>query len=183
MDKKIPHPDLYGLVLIGGKSSRMGTDKSMLQYHKVTQREYSYQLLSKYCSRVFLSCNPTQQDSLALPHIVDTHCEGPMTGILSAHEEYPQASWLVLACDMPYVDIDILNQLLLHRDDSSIATCFYKERIEPLCAIWEASCFPSFKKYHRSGNRSPRRFLEENKIKALFPTESEKKKLRNINEG
>ncbi|UII26564.1 molybdenum cofactor guanylyltransferase [Fulvivirga maritima] len=174
---------LYGLVLIGGKSSRMGTDKSLIRYHDVTQRAYVHQLLSQYCSKVFLSCNPSQRKELALPYIEDNQCEGPITGLLSAHEAYPDASWLIMACDMPYVDSTLLNILLQQRDNSKLATCFYLDNIEPLCAIWEASSFPLLKEYYQSGKRSPRRFLEGQDVKVITPSKDDKFKLRNINEG
>ena len=46
---------LYGLVLAGGKSTRMKIDKSILHYHGKTQVEHGFELLQKYCAKVFIS--------------------------------------------------------------------------------------------------------------------------------
>ena len=77
---------LYGLVLAGGKSLRMGTDKSLLNYHGKSQREVMFDMLSGYCSVVYLSVN--QNQNTYLPHIIDeTEAAGPLGGIVSAFEK------------------------------------------------------------------------------------------------
>ena len=51
---------LYGLVLSGGKSTRMGTDKGLITYHGIPQREYIYKLLEEVCDATFLSIRDDQ---------------------------------------------------------------------------------------------------------------------------
>ena len=51
---------LYGLVLAGGRSTRMGQDKSLISYHGKAQREYMADLLGQWCSRTFISCRGDQ---------------------------------------------------------------------------------------------------------------------------
>ena len=46
---------LHGLVVCGGQSTRMGMDKSQLQYHGVPQREWLYELLQPLCEDVYIS--------------------------------------------------------------------------------------------------------------------------------
>ena len=52
---------LFGLVLSGGKSTRMGTDKGLIEYHGLPQREHLYHLLSKVCERTFISLRREQE--------------------------------------------------------------------------------------------------------------------------
>ena len=173
--------DLFGLVLIGGKSSRMGADKSLISYHDVTQRDHAFHLLEKHCEKVFLSCNPAQKTDINLPYIEDQLCEGPLTGIIAAHEAFPDVSWLVIACDMPYLDDQLLNQLISMRVTHKAATCFKKSLIEPLCAIWENSCFSDLTAYYKSGQKSPKTFLDTRDVKVIELSDDEGEKLRNIN--
>lgn len=175
-------PELYGLVLIGGESRRMGRDKSLISYHATDQRKYSFDLLSNYCSKVFLSCNANQAKSITLPFIEDSNnYKGPLKGVLSAQEKFRNAAWLVLACDMPFVDEELLSMLVKHRDPNAIATCFYHGFPEPLCSIWEPRAYDALIAFVNTGNLRPRHFLENHPVKYIATTGEVRNKLRNIN--
>ena len=93
---------LNGLVLAGGKSERMGTDKSLLAYHGRPQREHLYDMLLPVCQKVFVSCNTAQNANMEIPGIEDRFLGlGPMGGLLSAFQSAPDAAWLTVAGDMP----------------------------------------------------------------------------------
>jgi len=65
---------------------------------------------------------------------------GPFNGILSAHNLHPEVAWLVLACDLPLMDLTALKQLVEERDADKFATSFSNKENplpEPVCAIWE----------------------------------------------
>lgn len=167
---------LYGLVLSGGKSTRMGTDKGLIEYHGVPQREYLYNLLSQVCENTFISLREEQEDELpaAMKTIVDLNeFKGPYNGLLSAHKKYPDVAWLVLACDLPLMDLDALKELISQRDSAKEATAFaLKENPlpEPLCAIWEPQALQQSIEYLESGNGTcPRKYLINHNTKLVFP--------------
>ena len=167
---------LYGLVLSGGKSTRMGTDKGLIEYHGVPQREYLYNLLSQVCENTFISLREEQEDELptAMKTIVDLNeFKGPYNGLLSAHKKYPDVAWLVLACDLPLMDLDALKELISQRDSAKEATAFaLKENPlpEPLCAIWEPHALQQSITYLESGNGTcPRKYLINHDTKLVFP--------------
>ena len=167
---------LYGLVLSGGKSTRMGTDKALIAYHGVPQREYLYDLLHQVCDDTFISLRKEQEEALPerMQTIVDLNeFKGPYNGLLSAHKQHPEAAWLVLACDLPLMDLEALKELIFQRDNTKQATAFaLKENPlpEPLCAIWEPHSFVESLSYLKAGHGScPRKFLINSNTKLVFP--------------
>ena len=156
---------IYGLVLSGGKSTRMGTDKGLIKYNGVPQREYLFDLLSEVCEETFVSLREEQKAELPtrMQTIIDLNeFKGPYNGLLSAHKKYPDAAWLVLACDLPLIDLDALKELISQRDNGKQATAFaLKENPlpEPLCAIWEPHALVDSLSYLEAGNGTcPRKF-------------------------
>jgi molybdopterin-guanine dinucleotide biosynthesis protein A len=161
-------PGLYGLVLLGGKSSRMGRDKSALIYSKVSnvdQRRRCFELLDAICEKTFVSCRSDQASahSVEFPVIVDSVAgEGPGAGILSAANEYPDASWLVLACDFPFADAKAVGFLARQQSSSQPATFYVHENqmVEPLFAVWHKPALEELRQGFAHGDFSPRRALE-----------------------
>jgi molybdopterin-guanine dinucleotide biosynthesis protein A len=157
--------DLNGLVLAGGKSRRMGQDKSSLQYFGKSQRQVVYDLLSVFCIEVWVSASENQvslwEDNL--PYLVDEYFfKSPLNGILTALHFQKNQAWLVLACDLPFLNEEILRMLIEHRNRDKIATAFYRDDnfIEPLCTIWEKSSLRVIEEFVKEGNHSPKKILE-----------------------
>jgi len=158
-------PPIAGLVLAGGKSLRMGTDKGAIKYHQKIQREHLYDQLDHLCESTFLSCRPEQTASMLLdfPVISDSFAGlGPFGAILSAFREQPNKAWLVIACDLPLMDLTTLEYLVEQRDPSKIATAFNSpnnEFPEPLIAIWEPKSYPILLQFLVQGYSCPRKVL------------------------
>ena len=151
---------MKGLLLIGGKSTRMGSDKSeLILRDNITQRERGIQLLKSICDDVFISTAEETGDH----HIPDAFGNiGPLGAIASAQQHDPASPWLVLACDLPLIEKEHLNKLLESRDASKVATCFISatdQLPEPLCAVWEPSSATAVKQAIESDKRCPRSLL------------------------
>jgi molybdopterin-guanine dinucleotide biosynthesis protein A len=168
ISKEENKPQLYGLVLAGGKSMRMGHDKSVIKWHGVEQRYYMAGLLKNICSEVFISCRPDQQIEIdhAYPTIPDSCTgSGPMTGILSAFKAYPDAAWLVTACDLPLLDMPTLQYLLDNRNTTKVATTFespFDGLPEPLITIWEPAAYEVLLSFLANDFTCPRKVLIRN---------------------
>ncbi|HEU5146165.1 MAG TPA: NTP transferase domain-containing protein [Chryseosolibacter sp.] len=177
------HTQVNGLILTGGHSTRMGTDKSMLVYHDVPQREHLFRLLANYCTSVFISCRNDQDVPKELNPIRDSfHIQSPLNGILSAFQYKPDVAWLAVAVDMPFVDAHAIERLLRHRDRSSVATCYFntqRQHPEPLLTVWESIAYPLLLKFAESGNVSPREFLQTHGARLIEPPDE--KTLINVN--
>ena len=167
---------LYGLVLAGGKSTRMGTDKGAITYHNIPQREYLYNLLSTVCDSTFYSIREDQKQEFANQErvIVDENkFKGPYNGLLSAYNTNSNVAWLIVACDLPLLDLTALQQLIKERDNTKLATAFATKESklpEPLCAIWEPDALQKSEAYLNAGNGScPRKFLINSDCKLVYP--------------
>ncbi|MFO1502268.1 MAG: NTP transferase domain-containing protein [Steroidobacteraceae bacterium] len=178
---------LHGLVLAGGRSSRMGRDKAALEYAGRSQLERAFALLDPLVSRCFVSVRADQQhDPLRarFPQIVDAApgVEGPAAGILSALRAHPQSAWLVLACDLPFLDAGTLQHLIARRDPTRTATAFRSSHDglpEPLCAIYEPAARSALEAFVAGGRICPRKFLIQSD--ALLLDQPRAESLDNVN--
>ncbi len=169
--KKAP---IYGLVLSGGKSSRMGQDKGAIDYHGISQTKYLADELNKVCEKTFISCREEQSDEAHLnnyPQIKDSFLNlGPMGGILSAFAEHPNAVWMVVACDLPFVNKDMFAELIENRNIFKTATCFINPDMgwaEPLCTIYEPKARNRLFQFLGAGYSCPRKMLLNSQIHTI----------------
>jgi molybdopterin-guanine dinucleotide biosynthesis protein A len=175
---------INGLILAGGQSSRMGSDKGLISFYGKPHREYLLELLSPFCQRVFLSCKHVDQQ---LPPYFNTikdnyTIQSPLNGILSAFDNDQNAAWLTVPVDMPLIDSKTLAYLISNRAPDKMATCFFDtdgKNPEPLFTLWEPGCYQSLKEFHADGKISPRDFLKQSDIKLL--SIPDQKTLTNIN--
>jgi molybdopterin-guanine dinucleotide biosynthesis protein A len=166
-------PLLNGLVLVGGKSVRMGYDKGSIEWNGKEQQYCLADLLKNTCKQVFISCRPDQQKEIDNNYqtLSDTFTGlGPYGAILSAFRENPDVAWLVIACDLPLLDIETLQYLKDHRNISSIATAFespYNNLPEPLITIWEPKSYPILLSFLSQGYTCPAKVLRNSDTSIL----------------
>jgi len=166
-----------GLVLCGGKSTRMGRDKAFITYHHKPQYAYMADMLNRVCSSVFISCTE-QQFPLLMPAykgLIDSATfagAGPMTGLLTAFSAFPGKSWLVVGCDYPYLTSADIEKLVLSRSEQFDTVC-YRHPLsgmdEPLTAIYEKTCAHQLTHSYRSGQHSLRHFLAQTRVNRIEP--------------
>ena len=169
--KKIPR--LRALVLAGGASSRMGTDKARIVYRN---NETELQRLTGLCVEV--SAPPSisvrqrsGEDDHAYPLVEDRFLGlGPAGAICSAFLTDPDAAWLVLACDLPLLDETTLTTLVEARDPSRYATALRgpdNQWPEPLVAIYEPRAYPRLLQFLSLGYSCPRKLLINTDVKVV----------------
>ncbi|MDX1940426.1 MAG: NTP transferase domain-containing protein [Saprospiraceae bacterium] len=177
-------PPVYGLVLAGGESRRMGQDKGSIKYHGKPQRDYIADLLCNICEKTFISGRPEQQIITSYSVLHDTFLNlGPFGAILSAFRQYPNVAWMVVACDLPMLDGATLQELLKNRNPSKIATAFQSPIEvfpEPLITIWEPKAYSILLQFLGQGYSCPRKVLINSDIALLQTLNPDA--LRNVNE-
>lgn len=165
---------IYGLILAGGESRRMGRDKALLERDGQSQLAFITQLVGEAVDRVFVSTRASQKNDSErqrFEQIVDRHENlGPVAGILSALEEHPDVDWLVVACDLPNIDTTTLEHLLTSRDSAHQFTAYvssYDGLPEPLCAVYHSGCGAIVRRFIDDGINCPRKILIRSETQLL----------------
>lgn len=161
---------MYGLILAGGKSSRMGTEKALLDWLGQPLYQQQIALLRPFCKDVFVSVNQTNaihfQNSNTLLDNPELGDIGPLNGILTAFDKHA-GPWMVLGCDYPLLDATDLEFLMTNRIPNQLATVFQNPETlkpEPLIGIYETHAGAALLAWQKEGNQSLRIFLEKNGI-------------------
>jgi molybdopterin-guanine dinucleotide biosynthesis protein A len=152
----------------------MHRDKAALSYHGRTQLEWAVSLLRPYATRVFVSVRPDQTGDpirARFEQIVDTRENlGPIAGIMAAQEKFPDVAWLVVACDLPFLDAPTLEHLITARAPHRLATGFRSTHDglpEPLCTIYEPASREAVLAHVAAGKDCPRKFLINSDVELL----------------
>jgi molybdopterin-guanine dinucleotide biosynthesis protein A len=138
---------MLGVVLCGGQSTRMGTDKGMMKYASGTWAQNAAYKLAALKIPVVLSVNDAQHNEYAalfdvaqlITDNIQVNVGGPLRGVLSVHQNSPGEDLFVLACDMPLMEISVMEELLnIYKDNLGCEAFLFTndEEPEPLCAIY-----------------------------------------------
>jgi molybdopterin-guanine dinucleotide biosynthesis protein A len=181
MTTEPPNP-LWGLVLAGGRSSRMGTDKAALRHPdgRPLARRCHDLLLAAGCEAVVLSLRHDQDlppgfdDLPALTVVRDPAglSHGPLTGMLAGMRLRPAADWLVLATDLPRLDAATLRHLVAAKRPAELLLAYRSESDglpEPLAALYAGAAIPLLEEALAAGFNCPRKILIRNHCRLLEP--------------
>lgn len=159
------------LILTGGKSTRMGTDKANIAYHGKPQYQFLYQTVETMGLEAFISCRDDQKEAFEGNIISDKFMGlGPYGAILSAFQTDPNAAWLVIACDLPLVQAGDLEFLKSNRNPYKLATACYNPATDfpdPLFTIWEPKAYQTLLNYLALGYSCPRKVLINSEIELV----------------
>ena len=144
----------------------MGRDKALLVHDGQSQLAHIVALLEMLTEKTFVSTRADQGDEperRRFAQIVDRYDGiGPLAGILSATQQYPDVDWLVVACDLPNVDRETLEYLLANRSPERLFTAFrssYDDLPEPLCAVYRRGSHATIRGFVDDGIACPRKML------------------------
>jgi len=140
---------MLGVVLCGGQSTRMKSDKGLLTHNENTWAGMAADKLSSLELPIAISINGTQVDTYSsifpAEQLVTDHEElqikGPLLGLLSVYLRHSDSDLLVLACDMPMMETDLLKKLVHQYYSDPVADSFIytnNGEPEPLCGIYRS---------------------------------------------
>ncbi|MDP6379800.1 MAG: molybdopterin-guanine dinucleotide biosynthesis protein B [Phycisphaerae bacterium] len=177
---------IFGCILIGGESRRMGKPKHLLTRNGKTWLAHTAELVGKVTRRIAIVGAGAIPDGLAetvrLPDVPDAR--GPMAGILAAMRWAPHASWLVAACDMPNLSVEALRWLLSTRTPGSwgaLPKLAGAAGIEPLLAHYDFRARHLLERLADNGEFSIARIAESPKITTPAPPHNLASAWENVN--
>lgn len=186
------------LILAGGQSSRMGSPKHLLPvpsnglplYQQLVQIMHvafpnTHTIYFSIADKSTLD-ETLREGNLTIPYqsgskriqlrtIPDetTQDIGPAAGLLAAHRQDPNATWLVVACDFPLLDPAALHQL--REAYKTPVTCFVNTNgfSEPLLAMWSPNALQHLQENVHDGRSGPSFTIKQLKGKLISPTEDD----------
>ena len=151
----IDRKHITGIILAGGKSSRMGTDKGFLLLNDKPFVQYSIDALKPVVSEIMIVSDNQDYDVFGLKRISDlTKNAGPVAGICSGLDASTSEYNLILSCDIPLINSDILKQLINAIDeDSEIIQIESNGKTMPLIALYKKRVKSIFNDFLREDER------------------------------
>ncbi|TAL59540.1 MAG: molybdenum cofactor guanylyltransferase [Bacteroidetes bacterium] len=146
--------NITGVILAGGKNSRMGSDKGMLLIEGKKIVERTIDILKPLVNEIIIISNGKNYEYLGYRVYNDIIKDrGPMGGIHTALSYTKTDKMLVISCDMPFVSEKALSVLVNESNEGEIVIPEHDDgKLEPLCAVYSISCNNKFEKLLRSCN-------------------------------
>ncbi|MDX9882681.1 MAG: molybdenum cofactor guanylyltransferase [Prolixibacteraceae bacterium] len=129
--------ELTGIILSGGKSSRMGQDKGLMDFREKKMVQYSIDVLSHFTNCIIISSNDSEYRNFGFPLITDMYKDCGPVGGLHAALSASETDWnLVLACDLPFMNAELFHSLSALIDQQDAILPIHSNGIEPLAGIY-----------------------------------------------
>lgn len=130
---------ISGIVLSGGKSSRMGTNKSLLLLHDKPVIMHIVEELQTISEEVYVITNdPQTYEFIGQPMLSDRYKnKGPLAGLETALYHVEADAYMIAACDMPFIDQQVYSYLLQQLDGYDAVVPIYDGQVHPLSGIYK----------------------------------------------
>lgn len=136
---------ITGIVLAGGKSSRMGSDKGLVDLNGRKLIEHVLSTLIPLVDNIIIVANSDHYGQFGCKVYPDIFVNrGPMGGIYTGLLHSTTYKNLILSCDMPFVTGKLLSYIISQSDNSQITIPLHNAKTEPLCAVYHKNCSKTF---------------------------------------
>ena len=161
------HEDITGIILSGGKSARMGTNKSFLRFGDKTIIENIIDLMHSLFPNVLLITN---EPDLYRNFDVEIHediyrFQGPLAGIHSGLTHSRTLMNFVISCDIPLITADVINFIINYYSSSPIIISKADSYIQQLCGVYNKECMFEIENIFRENNEVELRDPDQKKRK------------------
>jgi molybdopterin-guanine dinucleotide biosynthesis protein A len=170
---------ITGIILAGGKSRRYGLNKALVEINGVRLIERVIRVMESIFEHLIIITNtPHDYAYLKLPMHEDLIKDlGPLGGILTGLEAISDDAGFVVACDMPFLNADLVRYMVDMRDDYYAVVPKITWKIEALHALYDKKCLPAIRELIGSQefqaikffDRIRVRYVGEDEIRASDP--------------
>ncbi|MGC6431520.1 MAG: molybdenum cofactor guanylyltransferase [Jejuia sp.] len=175
--------NITGIILAGGKSSRMGADKGFLYLNNKPFLQYIIDALKPLVSEIIIVSDNSDYDVFELKRITDSiKNAGPVSGIYSGLKASHTELNLVLSCDIPLISSEVLQQLIDAIDDTSeIIQAESNGKSMPLVALYKRSVKTKFLELLQNNERRLRIAVKQCNFKNVTLDKTNENATMNIN--
>jgi molybdopterin-guanine dinucleotide biosynthesis protein A len=153
--------EITGIVLAGGKSSRMGKDKGLINLNGELMVNYSINTLKPICSAIIIICNNNDYDHLGYPVFEDINKDcGPLAGIYTGLYNSKTDNNIILSCDSPFVPTALLSHLIDNSESYDAVVPIYYKKTYPLTALYKKACMETFEESIKQNKLKVKKTIE-----------------------
>ncbi len=167
----INREEITGIILAGGKSSRLGKDKGLCAFNGKSLVTYAVEILKPLCGELIISANhfPEKYAEFGLPVVTDEVKDiGPMGGIHACLKKSKTQHNLILSCDTPFVNTEIFRHLLKEVENFQVVCPAHETfLLEPLSAYYNTNVLGDMEEAIREEEYKMMRFFKRIRFKSV----------------
>lgn len=167
------YTNVTGVILAGGKSSRYGENKALVEFNGTPLIERVIKVLRRLFENVVLITNtPEEYAYLRLPMEQDIiKGVGPLGGIYTALQTIPTEYGFFVACDMPFLNSQLITYMINHREKHDVVAPKIDWKIEALHALYRKTCLPEVERLIRENQYQTIRFFDRVSVRYVHEDE------------
>lgn len=175
--------NITGIILAGGKSSRMGTDKGFVSYNNKPFVEHIIKAMQPLVDDIIIISNNKNYEIFGFDCYNDlVKNAGPLAGIYTGLKYSKTENNLIVSCDVPLINTEVLQKLTEQTNDSSeVIQLQSKRKNMPLIAMYKKQCMNIFKEELKQDQRKVKKALEKCDVKTVVVDSDFEKHTTNIN--
>lgn len=162
--------EITGIILSGGKGSRMGEEKGLVQFNGKPLICHSIETIQNFCDRIIISANSQTEKYSAIGYqVIKDRLKGigPIGGLLSCLEQSDTRYNFVISCDTPFIPRELYPYLLESIENFQVAVPVHKNYYEPLCAVYATNTIWHLQHYIDQRNYKLTDFLKSVNAKTV----------------
>lgn len=178
--------NVTGIILAGGKSSRMGSDKGILDLNGKKFIEHIIEAIKPNVDEIMIIANNDNYSNFLFPVYKDLILDrGPIGGIYTGLSKTKTEKNIIVSCDIPFVTSELIKHIIDNSKGADIAVPVYKGNSEPLCAVYNKKTTKEIHQLILNNELKMHKVIQHFITREIFINESDKfynaKLLLNIN--